>query len=248
MQVASAACEDDFPYLAGCGADQHVSSSRVGLPLTGHGLQRQARQYRSGQDPVDHRDPALGPQHRVIQRTRPGHRAPRRVGAAGARRSWHAQRPLTEAEAALAELHTQASVGGTPWALGCSPAPGSPPSPSPKPSRPCSTTYAGSPPHSCAAPAAASRTAGRRGGLGRRQRLCRRRVSLVRGPPLALSCRCFLPRGAPAGGRRAASEAGREAGLGLFASWACWNLGATACAAALSGAAPVWGRADPARR
>src|SRR5216683_6417447 len=105
VQVASAACEDDFPYLAGCGADQHVSSSRVGLPLTGHGLQRQARQYRSGQDPVDHRDPALGPQHRVIQRTRPGHRAPRRVGAAGARRSWHAQRPLTEAEAALAELH-----------------------------------------------------------------------------------------------------------------------------------------------
>ncbi len=36
--------------------------------------------------------------------------------------------------------------------------PGSPPSPSPTPSRPCSTTCAGSPQHSCAIPAAASST------------------------------------------------------------------------------------------
>ena len=54
--------EEDAADFAGGVEDQHVPGGRVGPPPAQRGVQGQARQHGGGQDPVDQRDPALGPQ------------------------------------------------------------------------------------------------------------------------------------------------------------------------------------------
>lgn len=46
----------------------HIAGRGVRPPPAEPGIEYQARQHGGGQDPVHHRDPALGSQHRVIQR------------------------------------------------------------------------------------------------------------------------------------------------------------------------------------
>jgi hypothetical protein len=62
-----------LPDLTGRVINEHVPGGRVGLPLAQPGVQHEAQQYGARENPVDHRDPALGPQH-------PDYPAPGRSG------------------------------------------------------------------------------------------------------------------------------------------------------------------------
>ena len=48
--------------------DQHAPSGGIGPPPSQGGVKDEAHQHRGGQDAVDQRDPALGPQDRIAQR------------------------------------------------------------------------------------------------------------------------------------------------------------------------------------
>jgi hypothetical protein len=51
---------EDLPHLAGGVIDEHVPGGRVGPPPAQAGIQDQAEQDGGGENPVDHRDAALG--------------------------------------------------------------------------------------------------------------------------------------------------------------------------------------------
>ena len=59
---------EDLPYLPDGVVNQQVPGSGIGPPHPRRSVQDQAEENGGGQDPVDQRDPALGPQHEVIQR------------------------------------------------------------------------------------------------------------------------------------------------------------------------------------
>jgi hypothetical protein len=59
---------EDLPNLAGCVVDQDVASSRIGPPPAESGIKNQPEKDSDGQDTIDGRDAALGPEDGIVQR------------------------------------------------------------------------------------------------------------------------------------------------------------------------------------